>query len=474
MRKRGQGGRPILQRVAIGVGVLFLLALTLFGIAWLINMHDEPLTPEAQALMQTPPNPYLPQDNVYLALAGLDAPSGESVIAAGLARVAHYDRELDATLDNPTPENLDELKYEDPRRLEFQGEFEFKQPLDSYWDDIPQHRASVEDLLGANLELYQRYLALPAGHGYFETARPSQLAPVFYIPSNLRTLFLAEVVLGMRGEDPQQRQGALADLEADIRLWRTVLTGTGALISKMLAIAYLHWDELVLADMIADPGAPLPLGQADADAIAPVFSLDDWDISKAYAAEFRVQAAFLKTSHEQFRAGWLPPGAPRGMHGFLDRTLERLGGHFYKPNATLNLFAAQVQRLTREAAPAVSEDPTPPPAQHVGSIRTVYNPFGKVLAAVSEDAYEPYPARAWDGAAFQRLVRLAYEIRRQKVAPAAIPTFLQAHPEWSTHPANGRPFLWDEGTATIRVQTSGALPAGRVFAVHVWRAPAPG
>lgn len=473
MRKRARQMPPILRRALIGLGAVVLLALVLFGIAWLVNVHDETLTPEAQALLATPPNPYTPEENVYFALAGLDAPSGESMVAAGVARIAHYDRDLDATLANPTAANLDALKDPDPQRLEFQGEFDFKQPLDSYWDDIPQHRDNVAQVLGANLELYQRYLALQGRRGYFETARPSQLAPVFYVPSSLRTLFLGEVVLRLRGSDPAQQQEALADLEADVRLWRTVLTGTGALISKMLAIAYLHWDELVLADMIADPGAPLPLGPADADAIAPIFALDDWDVSKAYAAEFRVQAAFLRTSHAQFRAGWLPPGAPRGVHGFFDRLLARTGGHFYQPNATLNLFAAQVQRLTRAAAPAVSEDAAAATAApHVGSLRTVYNPFGKVLAAVSEGAYEPYPARAWDGAAFQRLVRLAYEIRRHKIDTVAIPAFLKAHTEWSTHPANGRPFLWDEKTGTIRVQTSGPLPAGRVFAVHVWRAPA--
>ena len=68
-------------------------------------------------------------------------------------------------------------------------------------------------------------------------------------------------------------------------------------------------------------------------------------------------------------------------------------------------------------------------------------------------------------------MRLSYEIRRQRVAPAAIPAFLARHPEWAHHPADGRPFLWDEKTATLRVPTSGPLPAGRVFAVHVWKAP---
>ena len=469
---------PVLARTARRIGLilggLLAVALLLFAIAWLVNLRDEPLTPEARALLQAPANPYPDADNVYYALAGLDAPPGESALDFGEARVAHYNRELEATLRDPTPENLEALKSPDSRRLEFAGDFSFKQPLDSFWDDVPPHRDDVTQVLGANLELYQRYLALHGLGGYFETAHPSHLAPVYYVPSNLRTLFLAEVVLRLHAGDPAAQREALADLEADVRLWRTVLTGSGALISKMLAIAYLHWDELVLADMIADPAAPLPAGPEDADALAPIFALDDWDISKAYAAEFRVQAAFLEHSHEQFRAGRLPPGAPAGLRGLMQALGERIGGHFFKTQATLNLFAAQVARLTRAAAPAAYENPQAPAAPHLGSLRTVYNPLGKILAAVSGEAYEPYPARAWDGAAFQRLLRLSYEIRRQRIAPGAIPAFLRAHAQWSTHPANGRPFLWDEKTGTIRVQTSGPLPAGRVFAVHVWRAPGPG
>jgi len=465
---------PLVKWGAIVIGSLALLALVLFGIALLINLPDEPLTPQAQALLVAPGNPYPAADNVYLGLAGLDAPPGVSAVEAGQLRIEHYNRQLDFVQRNPTQENIENLKLDDPRRLEFAGEFEFAQPLDSYWDEVPAHKGDVEARLAENLELYQRYLALQRQHGYFETARPSPLAPVFYVPSSLRTLFLAQVVLRLRSGDAPQQQAALADLEADVQLWKTVLTGNGALISKMLAIAYLHWDELVLADLIADPHAPLPEGSRDADAVAPLFALDDWDISKAYAVEFRVQAAFLRQSHEQFRLGWMPPDTPHGLRGLRDRIGVRLGAHFFKTNATLNLFAAQVSRLTHAAAPAAHAQADTADAAHLASLRTVYNPIGKTLAAVSAAAYEPYPARAWDGAAFQRLLRLSYEIRRQRIAPAAIPAFLTQHPEWANHPADGRAFLWDEKTGTIRVQTSGPLPAGRMFAVHLWRAPNPG
>jgi hypothetical protein len=45
------------------------------------------LSPQAKALLRPPPNPYKPEDNIYIAIAGFDAPPGESVTAAGVAKV---------------------------------------------------------------------------------------------------------------------------------------------------------------------------------------------------------------------------------------------------------------------------------------------------------------------------------------------------------------------------------------------------
>jgi hypothetical protein len=104
----------------------------------------------------------------------------------------------------------------------------------------------------------------------------------------------------------------------------------------------------------------------------------------------------------------------------------------------------------------------------------VYNPIGKLLAGIAAPTGVTYPLRAWDAAALQRLVRAGYEIRRQRIAPADIPAFLKQHPEWSTHPADGRPFLWSADVGELRVQTIGEQPHGRRFSIRVWQAPAPG
>ena len=78
--------------------------------------------------------------------------------------------------------------------------------------------------------------------------------------------------------------------------------------------------------------------------------------------------------------------------------------------------------------------------------------------------------RAYDGLAFQRLVRLGYEIRNQKVEDKAVPSFMQQHPQWASHPVDGRPFVWDETKREIAVQTLGQQPEGRRFSIPVWHA----
>ncbi len=454
----------LLKWGGIALGSLVLLALVLFAIAYSINMRDEPLTPRTLALLQPPPNPYKPQENLYIALVGFDAPAGKSVIATGQARNDRYNGELDAVLRDPMAAPTEKP---DPGSLEFKGRFEFPQPANSYWNEIPPHRQDIENLLADNRELYERYLGLHGLRGYFQTARPSVFVPIAYLPTNIRQLFLANVVLRMRSEDPRARQQALADLEDDLRLWRVMLAAGDTFLSKMVAIAYLHGDEQLLADAFADPQSSIPVGADDAQLVAPLFPLDDWNVGNAYRGEMPVHLSFLEQARAAARSGWAPPDA-----GWLQRFSNRIGNHFFQFNATENLFAEQVDRLTRAAAPGAAGSAAAAADNPFATIRTVYNPAGRVLAAIVESGYGGYPARAWDGAAFQRLLRLSYEIRRQRIEAAAVPAFMKQHPEWSTHPSDGRSFVWDAAAGTIRVQNLGKDKSGRVFFAHVWR-PAP-
>jgi hypothetical protein len=455
----------------------------LVAVAFAINARDEELTPQAHAILTPPSNPYPPEDNIYLALAGADAPPGEPVIAAGLTKVSTYNQRVDALMRNPTLSAQAAFIHtpEDPRRLEFKGDCSLVKPLqESLWQAVPPHREQIEKLLADNRELYQRYLGLRGLHGYYETARRNWLSPPLPWPACARKVFLADYVLRVRSGSRAQQRQALADLQNDVQLWRTVFKGEGALISKMVSVANLQADYLLLADTIAAPQVALPLGEQDAAAVVPVFDLEDWDLGGAFAAEFRVSSSIIKQIDELSGSAWTAEGEPHSALGReLTRLSNRMTGHFFKLNATENLLATQSERRTRRARDPETflktgyDSPDSPFAQGVSVVallcRLSYNPGGKVLAAIGDAAYEDYPPRAWDAAALQRLVRLSYEIRRQQVQAAAIPAFLRQHPEWSTHPADGRLFLWDVHTGELRVQTVAKQPPDRRFSVPVWR-----
>jgi hypothetical protein len=454
-----------LKWCGIALGGLVLLALFLFALAWATNRGDEPLTPEAQALRQPPQNPYRSEDNIYLALLGFEAPPGESPIALGQARVERYNSKVDAALRDPTFKGMQSLlSTDEPRSLRFRGKLECKGPAWSCWREVPAHRANIEKLLADNHELYDRYRALQHLRGYFETARPSVLAPITVAPQEVRGLFQVDVALRLHSDDPVVRQAALAALRDDLQLWRTVLTARRSLISTMIALGFLHSDELLLADIIADPGSSIPLGADDAQAVTPLFALDDWNIATVFRAEFRVHESILEQVRYVSERGWIPPdlGPWERLAAYLN---NHLTGRFLRFNATENLYAQQLSREMRAAAPGAE---APAPENPWTSLAFVYNPIGKVLVALSEGAYANYPARAWDEAAFQRLLRLSYEIRRQQVAAASIPAFLSSHPELATHPSSRQPLVWDAQARTIRVPNVAPQSSGRPFYVHVW------
>jgi len=469
MRKFGWLIANVLKWSGLALLALTFLAFLLLALAFLINSRDEELTPETRALLVPPPNPFPAMDNIYLTMAGFDAPRGLPVIGVGEARIERYNREL---AQAATPAAAKAREFE-PQRLQFKCAPELCEFLNgSLWHDVPYHGNDVLSLRRDNWELYQRYLALHLQHGYYETARPSFAAPSYSVPLSVRKLYLADVVLHLRSGDDRARREALNNLRDDMQLWRSVLTGYGGLLSKMLSVGNLEADALLMADVIADPTVPLPDEAADADVVAPLFDLRDWNIGDAFPWEFRMQASVLEQIQEESETGWTARPSKDGLQPSWSRLENRLVGRFYKLRATENLFALSAARLKVSAAadPKTFAARIPPEEKlHLWMLPFTYNPIGKILAGVAVPDSENSSLRAWDGAALQRLLRVSYEIRRQRIDAAKIPAFLAHHPEWSTHPADGRPFVWDPQNLEIRVQTVAQQTPGRRFRIRVWQ-----
>jgi len=457
------------------IGVLVVLGLLFVGINW----FDEDLSLEAKALLIAPPNPYKPEENLYLALLGFDTKEGESPVAAGQARVAAYETEVAAALQDPQYilKEFPDSAWQKKEKLAFQGKVDFCLPLTkSCFGGVKIHKEEIGRLLKANRELYRRYSRLHGLKGYYETATPSFFIMSPYAPSGIRPLYLANIALRVQSGTRLQRKGATTDLGDDIHTWRLELTGSGSLISKMLAVAYLQGDYALLADIVADSTLDLEGSSLEIRSAVELSDEDDWKIGKLFAFEYRITAFFLNQMRVA-KGKRLLADFPSEGRGWWERFLDQVSFLFIKINATQNLQARVTARLQKMAGANPREFFVARDTYHNWfrdnvefGVHYFYNPIGKFMMGIASDAYENYYLRAYDGAAFQRLVRLGYEIRNQKVEDKAVPSFMQRNPQWASHPVDGRTFVWDEKKREIVVQTLGQQPEGRRFSIPVWRA----
>lgn len=450
----------------IAAGLVAFVLLIVFAL-FLVNSFDVSLSPQAKALLTPPRNPCPPEENIYLAMAGLEGAGERPIVAMGQERIEAYNKALDSMFSDPDIA-LNLNKQWDAAKLVFKGKIPLgSQRTTSIWTDVKSQRQEISALLSSNEELYRRYLSLYRLHGYYETARPSFMAPVITPPQPLRILFLADVANRFQMGSPRQQRDALDDLDQDLQLWRTILKGDGTLIGKMLAAASLHADLILLADLIADPGTDLnSLGDALDPVLLP-FDLEDYRIGNAFAAEFRGTAALYKT------ITFTNVYAVSPSSTWLQRTSNAVQAHFFKIDATDNLGAQQAARWVALGDSEPSQFLVNSAANR-GWIKAnvlhlspgfIYNPTGKILAAVAVSQNDAYFLRVFDVAAYQRLVYLVFQLKRQHIATADVPAFLSAHSDWSTHPVDGQTFTWNKETGELAVNTLGENSKERRFSV---------
>lgn len=457
----------------------FGLVVALIAIVVAINALDENLSPATERLLKAPPNPWTPEQNLYLALMGFDAPVGESTIEVGIARVAAHDKEADELGKNPQAVPAS-AKHNGSDRLQFVGKMDFCSPVaGSCWIGVEQHRQEIEGLLQANQILYERYLDLRRRSGFYETAKPSIDMSVAYITGEVRKLFLANVALRIKAADSvQQRTAALADLYSDIETWRRMLVGEGSLISKMIVIVNLHGDFALLSDLIADSTVDTEQLDHGISAILGLLDENDWKLRGLFAHEFRVSQALLNQFWHDTSRPWVTSAALNGEEAkWWEPYAGRIEAHFLQINATENLSARSMIELQRVADSGATGFLTARDAYDRWvednlelNLRYAYNPMGRVLVAVGAQSYTVYLLRTYDVEAFVRLVRLGYEVRRLKLRPEDIAPFMEAHRHLATHPVDGRLFTWDASKREMAIQPLAPPRYERRFSVPIWTA----
>ena len=286
----GKAWRVTLVIAKWTAGLAFALVLLVVG----INCFDEDLTPEAKALLLAPPNAYKPEENIYLALMGFDAPPGVSPLAAGQAKVMRLDAAVSAYSKDRRTFSPNLLKPA-INRLEFEGEIDFCEPLrNSCLAGLDTHRTQINCLLRRNRELFRRYKNLHLMKGYYETATLSVYSVLLTTPGKVRQLFLADIALRSTSGSRAQQSLAISDLHNDIVTWRQMLTGTGAFLSKIFAFAYLRNDYALLAEIVSE--RRFSFEALSPQVLRAIEVVDDsaWANGNVFEAEYRWASVILK------------------------------------------------------------------------------------------------------------------------------------------------------------------------------------
>ncbi len=416
------------------VPLSIVVSLAVISIA--INCYDPPLDPAAAAAFQ-PVVPVSDEDNLYLALQGLNAPEQSSITAYAKTRNTEYLKYIQQMMQRPA----------DTEPPPFVEQHALKQQIDSSWCkglgaagfwDAAQS-AALRNNGFKDAVILQRYWQLSDFRGFAVPTEPVIQVP--WVLRDARCAFAANLVGGLSSQKADERAAAMRLLRTDITFWRHLQHADADFAIIMSSLQSLGQDWALLADALARiPGLAAEADAAASDGFA--WSKDsDWSTGNGYRWEARRLAGVLRE---------IPLTQPLSLY-------DRIGLHFFKLNASINQLYEVYHRFS-EAADARPREMEPRfkkaqdwSAEHSLGIgpRMLYNPLGRAMTSLAFGWEQSYQWRAMDVAALERLTHLSYEIHLRRVPVEAVPAWIGSHPELGSHPVSAIPFSFDPVTTEL-------------------------
>jgi hypothetical protein len=442
--------KRILKGAAWLVGGALSLVLIAYLALCLINWQDQPVSDSAQRLASIyRDRPSVPDaDNAYVYVMGFAVARDADPDEAGGRRIAWLRTLSDGAQvsagDDPVPSDQ---RYKSTRTPQIQSlsdacrvaTGECARALERSEDVMREWTESEQWLL-------DRYLTLLRHPGWLETVPFDIRAPLppYSLVFDGQKLLLAKAYL-LAGQ--KDAAGVRALLDADVRFWRGVLASSDILITKMIAVAALNRTfgvgNLVLRRLPAD----LALTGMPQEWTAPLT-----DAERSLLRTFTGEWIFGDHLFRQAVASgsWLDVVEPKSDPSFASRLL----GHALMPmfqaqdlsNRRADMFLRAVAamdvpyeqfRAGLDRASAIFDSPV----EEGGPFRTLYNPIGAMVLAISGSGFGGYGARVADVEGARRAAVLATEMRSRNVEMAKIPAELAASAARS--PYDNAPFGWD-------------------------------
>lgn len=438
--------------------LLALLAAVLALVA--VNAFDEDLRPEVKAALQPPSETVPAQDNLFYALLGFQAPSGD-LVQAGIARWRLLEQLP------PVGTHAEEAAHQQrrhaeelPGALRFQGDARALDDIAAVGDALAALRAGrldAQTMIAANAELLARYRGLRRYGGYANLFTPRaellSRAPYFDISRTRRLWMLSLATMIARGET----DAAVRELRDDTLFWRRMLAQReNHLIDKMVLVANVQRGLRSASDLLHGGNLNADQRRVLAELAGPMTPAER-SMDGPLGNELRFIDNTLRD--EMRRTGgvnWFDTYPPRREEDawppFLQRALNRAGAYFLQPRATTNLHHAGLQRVAqangRDCRRFGEDEEALSAAAEPDWWRLGYNPVGKVLLAISGNGamYHSYTGRLCDLMGFQRLLALQLHLRERGITSQTprpqIETAITQAGDAYADPFTGGPMLW--------------------------------
>ncbi|MDR0250427.1 MAG: hypothetical protein LBI35_03820 [Burkholderiales bacterium] len=441
----------------------FLVVVTLFALLVLINGRDEDLSDEARALLEAKPVEVPDNENIFVAMAGVNTPEGSDIFEAGRRHIEKAKKELeqkDKSLEEQ--EKREVLRWKKavlPFDCSFDKEADFLECARS-------QKERLEKTLAANETLVRRYLLLQELPHYVAPQNPNVwfaaggYSAMAYVWRHLAAQAFLDIESG-------NTEAGLAFFRKDLTFWRRHLEGKSFLVDSMVATSQMTRNAYRLSLLLSSPSINVEKQAPEWRELLAPLSREQARMRPAIEGEIRFVYGLLpawkkwvsyqEATEQPYRfCFFIKPGAEAcsAWQWWLDRNGQAL---FFQPNATLNYYVPFYKtwlKLTdlswKDYIEQRDEALAPLVALSEPGVGWIYNPVGKRQSHSLIYVWDEYVGRLYDLGTYLRMVRLQLELRLAKIPSEEIPAFIEQLDEAYCAPCSD--FSWDTETRTLSFQ----------------------
>ncbi|MBC9249561.1 hypothetical protein A9179_04630 [Pseudomonas alcaligenes] len=446
--------RRKLARALLGISLLTATLLLLSYCALLaINWHDEPVSTQAQTLIDSYNARPIPadQNNAQLYLLGFSAPPGQSPIKLGQNRIAW----MRWALQQPNRAELLELEQQRPTPFTARTT-SFSNLLDACESSSSEcgalliaNEPVIDEWLQHEHFLLERYQGLLTRTDIYDPL-PYDIfsgTPDYPTVFSGQRLLLTRAWLASRLGHAEQARHLL---EADLRFWRMALAKADILLPKMIAVQAIKrhfiWGNLTLRQL-----PPKQLQAAIPACWQEPLSTEERSMRRTLSGEQSFSSRLIVQMKNGEFSGFHSDGGPP----LQQRLLYSWGLPFLQPQASNNqnadflLATEKTFSVPYEQLPKALEDV--PTFQSKRRHNYLYNLTGNLLAAeLGDDGFANYLMRVYDLEGIRRATLLLAILRSENVSRQDVAS--SAQQSELNNPYTAAPFTWNATTGELNVQ----------------------